>query len=276
MNGNIKAFEFGPEAPWWPTVYRSRGRVMIQPTAAGNYLVWANNMGDISIVAAGEVGVRFRLRLADRIAGPVLFVPPKQILGVTDAGNLYSFDVSTGQLLWRFTCGDPTAQPAAVVGDSVFLMTRDKGMHVVSTETGQRVWPAAFEPARTFAAATVDRVYCTTSRGDLVALDAATGRQLSRIPLNVTDRVFTNNQTDRIYVSTRNGALQCLHELGADLPTVHMPQEPQESPPAEDGQSPTPGAAAEPADPFSTQATEAAAEDMEEAAEPAEDANPFE
>ena len=33
---------------------------------------------------------------------------------------------------------------------------------------------------------------------------------------------FTNNQTDRIYIATRDGALQCLHELGADLPTLHV------------------------------------------------------
>ena len=88
--------------------------------------------------------------------------------------------------------------------------------------TGQRIWPSSFEQARKFVAATADHVYCTTDFGQMVALDAKTGRQVSEIPLNLNDRVFANNKTDRIYIATPDGALQCLHEIGANLPTLHV------------------------------------------------------
>ena len=52
------------------------------------------------------------------------------------SGNLYSFDVMSGQMMWRYASGDASIEPAAIVGDSVFLMTRDHGMHAVSVTDG--------------------------------------------------------------------------------------------------------------------------------------------
>lgn len=259
LNGHLKAYSFGPDTFPWPLTYRSQGSVHIQPTAAGDRVAWANDAGDISILANGKHGIRYRLRLTEKVAGPIIYVPPQQILGVTVSGNLYSFDVMTGQMMWRYASGDASIEPAAIVGDNVFLMTRDHGLHAVSVTAGRRVWPSSFEQARKFVAATADRVYCTTDMGQMVALDAKTGRQVSQIPLSLNDRVFANNQTDRIYIATPDGALQCLHELGAVLPTLHL-VEPVEPPAAADAEAGEEGAA----DP-----------DASDVAAPEEDPDPF-
>lgn len=251
LNGHLQAFRFGEGVPPWPLVYRARASVYIQPTTAGEHVVWANDVGDISVIAMGRRGVRYRMRLPDHIAGPILFVPPHQILGVTMSGDLYSIELETGNLQWRYACGDATAQPASIIGNNVFLVTRERGMHVVSAATGERSWPSVFDSVRQFVAATTKHIYCTASLGQLIVLDVENGQIVGQIPLNLTDRVFTNNQTDRIYIATRHGALQCLRELGADVPTLHVtdaseePDEPTESEAPDDA---TPALA----DPFAT------------------------
>ncbi len=122
--GRVRAFAFGDGAVPWPMTYRSRASVFFSATTAGDSVVWANNVGDISVITAGRHGVNYRLRLTDAIVGSIIYNPPAQILGVTATGYVYCFDVTNGQLLWRYASGEPSDEPAAIVGDTVFLLTR--------------------------------------------------------------------------------------------------------------------------------------------------------
>ncbi len=222
LNGQLKAFRFGSQANWWPLTYYSRGASTEPPTAADANVAWANNAGDISIISNNQRGVRVRIKLEDPIAGSVIFAPPNQLLAVTKSGYVYSFDATRGRLMWRYASGDQTAQPAAIVVDKVFLTTHHNGLHAISTTTGRRVWATPYADAKRFAAATTDRVYCTDQFSNLVTLNAQNGHPLGAVPLNATDRIFANNVTDRVYVATQDGVLQCLRELGAELPTLHL------------------------------------------------------
>ncbi|MFW6169289.1 MAG: PQQ-binding-like beta-propeller repeat protein [Planctomycetota bacterium] len=229
LNGQLKAYTIGPNAPSWLNTYPALGRTERPPTIAGQYVVCANQQGAIVVIVEGERGVRARLRVKNELSGPIRYAPPRQILAMTTTGDLYSFDLGSKQMMWRYVSGHQTSQPPAVVGDNVFVMTRDSGVLAVSTENGEALWPTPYQDAHQFVAATDNHVYCMTERKELVALDLTTGRPVSRISLNLTDRAFANMQTDRIYIVTQNGALQCFHELGADLPTLHLAEDPDES-----------------------------------------------
>ncbi|MFO7904434.1 MAG: PQQ-binding-like beta-propeller repeat protein [Planctomycetota bacterium] len=236
LNGLLKAYTIGPDAPSWLKTYPSLGRTEISPTIAGGRVVCANQEGLITVITESERGVRARLRVKNELAGPIRYVPPDQILAMTTTGDLYSFDLGSKQLMWRYATGYQTSQPAAAVKDHVFVVTRDSGLLAVSTATGEALWPKSYQHAQEFVAATDNNVYCMTERKELVALDLATGRPVSQIPLNLTDQAFPNMKTDRIYIVTQNGALQCFHELEADLPTLHLVESPKE--PAEEKTEP--------------------------------------
>ena len=109
-------------------------------------MVWANERGDISVITAGKSGIRYRLRMSEPLAGPIIYTPTTDP-GGHGSGTLYSFDMKNGQMMWRYASGDATAQAAAIVGDRVFLMTRDNGVHAISTETGLPVWPSPYDAA---------------------------------------------------------------------------------------------------------------------------------
>ncbi len=267
FTGHLDAHTFGENAPWWPITYRSHRSVHFPPTTAGDAVVWANDVGDISVITAGKHGTRYRLRLSDAIAGPIIYFPPKQILGVTQTGYVYSFDVTNGQLMWRYASGQPSDEPAAIVGDTVFLMTRLDGMHTISATTGKRKWPSPFPLAQQFVAATAKRVYCTTTTGFLAILDGESGQLVGQVPLNPNDRVFANNQTDRLYIATRSGAIQCLREKGAEVPLLHWKDIQQETPSTEgsteaDQESPK----TESVDPFSKGTAEPSEDPFEKGA----------
>jgi outer membrane protein assembly factor BamB len=280
LSGQLYTYDFGPDDTKTAKVSYAKGLVRFPPTAIGNRVLWPTDKGVITAMDIGRPGVIYRVRLEDKVAGPLVYSPPSQVLVVTDNGYLYSFDVKTGDVKWRFSTGDQTAEPASVVGETVFLMSRDAGMHAVKTTTGEDLWWAP--GARRFIAATEDKVYASTNTGLLLVLDIKSGSVLSEIPINPTDRVFVNNQTDRIYIGTKSGLVQCLHEQGAYWPTIHVTGGELAAADAAaakpDGK--TPGdAEAQPADPFAKEPADAEAQpkdpfDKAPAADPK--ANPFE
>ncbi|MHB0958380.1 MAG: outer membrane protein assembly factor BamB family protein [Pirellulaceae bacterium] len=277
LNGSLYSYTFGPTDTKTAEVYYAPGIVQFKPTAIGNRVLWPTNKGVITAIEIGRAGVTYRLLLEDAVAGPLVYSPPSQLLVVTDRGYLYSFDVKTGGVKWRFSTGDRTAEPASVVGTTVYLMSREAGMHAVSTETGEDLWWAP--SARRFIAATKEKVYASTHTGTLLVLDIRSGAVISEIPIDPTNRVFVNNQTDRIYVGTSTGLVQCLHELDAYWPTIHVTGGELAAADAAEAEGEVPAevpaeAAGQPTDPFAPQPTDPEASPRDE---PAGEAprNPF-
>ncbi len=180
LRGQLLAYRFGPGDPRWPEVYYSKGTVRFAPTAVGNHVMWPTDAGIITAIDPGRPGAKFRLKLDDPIAGPLVYSPPTQMLTVTESGYLYSFDVKTGGIMWRFSTGDATAEPASVVGETVYLVSRHAGMRAMATTTGEEKWWA--RGVRHFIAATKDKVYAATDANVMMMLDANSGKILFEIP----------------------------------------------------------------------------------------------
>ena len=75
-----------------------------------------------------------------------------------------------------------------------------------------------------FAAVSRNRVYGVDDLGSLVVLDAKTGSMIGRMPGDGTTRALVNDQTDRLYLVSNDGMVQCLREIGAKEPFYHQPR----------------------------------------------------
>jgi hypothetical protein len=127
-------------------------------------------------------------------------------------------------------------------------------------------------------------VYAADARGQLLILDAAKGTRLATLPLAESTVPLVNQQTDRIYLASESGLIQCLHEIALTEPLRYV--EPEK--PASDERKPTPSTTEEPRDePSGANAADEApekedpAEPRAEAEEPAAEAevderDPFE
>lgn len=220
LSGELHAYRFGPDAHPWTKIFRSTGAVQFPPTAIGDSIVWPTDAGVVTAIDPTRAGAKYRLQFDDPIAGPLVYSPPARMLAVTNSGYLYSFDVKSGAIRWRYSTGDATAEPASVVGSTAYLVTRNAGMRAIDTATGAEKWWA--RDVAHFVAATKNRVYTTTTNNVLTLLDVDSGQILAEIPLNLGDKAFVNNQTDRIYIGTETGLIQCLREQDAYWPTVHV------------------------------------------------------
>jgi len=251
VTGELEVYSLAPDASHWPTSYYSYGQVFSPPTRAGNRIVWANSNGEITAATPGQNAIQFRLSTGVPIRGQITYAAPDQLFAVTETGYLYSFKASTGEILWRFSTGDTTTLAPIVVGNCVYVVTKYQGTFCVDAPTGRENWWA--RDVHQFVAATDRRVYGVTTAGRIAVLDRRTGGVVGTIPTVLTDILFTNPQSDRIYVASASGLLQCVHAIGADWPLIHIAAEAAESSPPEksaSGAKPAPAPAVKPIDPF--------------------------
>jgi N-methylhydantoinase A/oxoprolinase/acetone carboxylase beta subunit len=130
-------------------------------------------------------------------------------------------------------------------------------------------------------------VYAVDDLNALVVLDAASGAPLARMATDGRTNALVNDQTDRLFLVSTDGLVQCLHEIGATEPLYHIrPTSPPTDAPTQpaDDESEMPSEpsddrrAVAPADevgPFGGEAAEEA-DDMEEAPDEApEEEAPF-
>jgi outer membrane protein assembly factor BamB len=262
--------------PWY---YQSHGRTMVAPLATGDSIVWSTDTGNMYVGNSNDLRVRFRLETRSPIVAPPGYHQP-YVYAATTSGELFAMHEITGVRRWKYATGFPVTRTPAVLEQRVFVTSDEPSLHCVDENTGSIVWesPGVVQ----FAAASKTRVYGVDDFGALVLLDAATGAVIARTRSDNSISALVNDQTDRIYLVSDSGLVQCLHELGSKQPLRHNPPPAKDEKPA--ATAPAAAATAPPAATEAEPAADAAAPPAEEPAmeeEPAEtppaaDDNPFE
>ncbi len=236
-----------------PLLCHSQGRALVQPlvtreTATEEFVTWATDRGylyaaSIDLREEDSLSVQWRLETAVGIAARPTYYPPDPgdpadsgvILGASRDGYVHAIRERDGEPLWRFPTGEPILQPAVVIDERVYVATQPGGMHCLSVVTGERFWWAP--QIRQFVAASKQRVYATDKLGRLLTLSAQTGARLDMLPVGHLPIKLLNSDTDRLYLGTDTGLIQCLHERELVEPLHHgrtRQEKPAEKPP--DGQ----------------------------------------
>ena len=240
LNGRIEGYPLDEEilTPWY---YQSNGRAIVPPLVTPQSLIWSTASGHLYVAKLQELGLRFRLETgSDVLAQPAYRKP--LIYVATASGEVFAMHEDTAARHWKYATGFPVNRAPAAVADRVYVTSQQPALHCVDAETGNAFWEAP--DVTQFAAASRTRVYGVDELDALVVLDAATGALLARMPTEGTLNALVNDQTDRLYLVTEDGAVQCLHEIGAKEPLFHHPPEGGEQPEAAAGDAPVGEAAA--------------------------------
>jgi hypothetical protein len=257
-----------------PLACRSYGRALVQPfvtrqTDEKEYVVWPTDRGFLFVgsIARRENHFTMRYRLATDagIAAQPTYSPGNPNLpndsGVIYAasrdGFVHAVSEKSGDPLWRFSAAEPILEPAVVIDQNVYVVTQPGGMYCLDAETGAERW-WAYGVAQ-FIAASNDRVYVADKRNRIAVLRAESGARLDTVAVRGMDIKLINSQTDRLYLASDSGLVQCLHELELSEPVRHnLPPEPvAEEPGADEEPAGEPAAEEKPAggaDPFSAPA----------------------
>lgn len=232
IEGRIEGYSLHDtkEFPWF---YQSFGRTLLPPAVSGQSLVWTTDEGFVYFARAEERGVFLRVETPNEFqVGPAF--DNGVVYVASSIGQVYALAEENGRQLWQYSMEFPASGKPAIVADYVFVTSEKPALHCIDLKTGRVRWIAP--NVLNFAAVSKTRVFGLDRSGSLVALDRESGSLLHRIPLGGPTMAVVNDQSDRIFLISPTGLVQCLYEIGAEKPTyyVHMPAEETVTEPAKE------------------------------------------
>jgi len=199
--------------------YISFAPITVPPLVTRDRMVWTTARGRIYIAKKNAPKALSRFDALKPITAPLTFWPP-HIFAASHDGYVYAIGELNGQAKWRFSVGEPMSQPPVPIGDSVFAVADTGGMFCLDSDSGELRWGTP--RIKQFIAASATRVYATDVSGALRILDRKSGAPVDALRIDRLDLRITNLRSDRIFLGTRSGVLQCLHEIGQKEPLVHV------------------------------------------------------
>ncbi len=224
------------QRPAPPLSCYSNGRSLVQPlvtrqTEDEDLLVWPTELGYLMVAKLDRLNVeftlRYRLKTTREVVGRPAYLPPDPsvagdsgiIYGVSHDGIVHAIQEKTGQYLWRFSTAEQVDESAAVVDDKVYVATMFGGMFCLDAQTGALQWRTP--NVTKLLSASQDRLYAVDRLQNLLILDRKTGQRLDTMSIVAHPFRLQNLQTDRIYLASETGLIQCLHEVGQATPLQH-------------------------------------------------------
>jgi PQQ-like domain len=221
LNGRIEGYPLMNEKQLTPWYYQSYGRTMVAPLATPESIVWATETGYLYVGNSVKPGMRFRLETGSEIVAPPTYRKPFVYVAAT-SGEVFAMQEMTGAREWKYASGFPVTRAVAPVGERVFATSEEPRLHCIDAKSGGAVWEAPH--VSQFAAASKQRVYGVDDLGAFVVLDGAKGTLLGRIVTDHLIKSLVNDQTDRVYLISDNGLVECLREADAKEPLYHNPK----------------------------------------------------
>lgn len=236
MNGLVEGYPVeNLEEPVWR--HQSAGRIFSSPTVTGEIVCWPTDRGFLYVAQANQPRVLFRVETNEEIVAPPAEWPPFIFVPSRD-GYLYCLHELSGAELWRISTGFPIISRPAAVAEIVFVASEEPALHAVHAPTGRREWSAP--GATQFAALGKARVYGMDRWGGLLILDRANGGAVGRLAMGEGTTALVNDQSDRIFLVSNTGLVQCLRERDALEPTYYRRVLDQQPPGSPDGAEESP------------------------------------
>jgi outer membrane protein assembly factor BamB len=243
--GAVESYEIKADKPKkTPTTYRTKGSIEESPVIAGNYLIWGTQAGAVYSANKIDLNANYRFMTRGPITAGLGYWPPLVYAASAD-GYIYAIDEKSGKRRWQYSTGYPAREMPVPLDGNVYAIAELSGLHCLAADTGDERWFSA--DVAKFLSASSTRLYTADETGRLLILDRRSGAQLGNMATELLPIKVQNTQTDRIYLATDTGLLQCLREIDQVKPIVHeLPPDPEATPPG-GRRAPAAAAAAAPA-----------------------------
>ncbi|MFO0942664.1 MAG: PQQ-binding-like beta-propeller repeat protein [Pirellulales bacterium] len=208
--------------PWTGRINsRSEARPALSPDR--KILAVASNSGRVYVYSGStNPSVQFRFETTSSISGSLAAGKDGFYIG-TGEGVLakVGFD---GKQKWTFHLSHPISQPAFYDTETglVFLASESGEFTAVDDVTGQEAWNNSvlsniFAPLGSAGS----NIICRSSDDCIVSYDKKTGQLRGRTnSVRLLPTPIVNTLTDRVYLASNTGQIQCLRPIGKDLPKI--------------------------------------------------------
>jgi outer membrane protein assembly factor BamB len=198
--------------------YRGNGMAESPPIYTENSVVWGTIGGDVCAVTGDDMFGKFRFRSRKAICAPLAYSPPF-IYAASRDGYVYGLRDERGRKRWQFAAGNPVVEQPVVIDDALYVISETGDLFKLKLDTGLEEW--SVHGVSRFVSASETKLYMVDKTGRLLVLDARTGARLGAIATEYLPLEIINIETDRIYLGSPSGLIQCFRERELVEPYRH-------------------------------------------------------
>ncbi len=235
--GRLQAFSIDKKG-WGEQNFVSIGISTSRPLLTEKTVSWATDSGYYTVarVPANETTgpPKFRVNASSAILSTgsyhdeLLFVTSKN-------GYIYAVDEARGSLQWELTFGEQIFQSPVAVGDNLYVFTRENNLYNITGKTGKLAngWEKPVGNITEYVGSSQSKLYVLDKRQKLNMLDLANGDLVNVIKSSPITLVCANTKSDRLYLGSKQGFIQCVREVGNEFPYFHSSETKKEETDAE-------------------------------------------
>ncbi len=191
------------------------------PDADTTRVAWGTSQGFVYVMEmSGEPSVLFRLNTDGIVSGRIAAAPGNRFFFGSEAGQVYAIRATrTGKVLWSKPFGEPFYNGPMLVDDKVLIRSTYGNLFSLSAESGIGNWNEPSPSVDELIGAIGNHIFVRTLSGSLAVIDLETGRRVGSFPDVQPRQLLVNTLTDRLYMVSDSGAVQCLRPINAEMPT---------------------------------------------------------
>lgn len=213
----------------------SPGRLQGTPVVSETRVLWPTQRGELYAAPAAGGSAIYRFEASTPLSGPPSLFE-NTLIFATYEGMVHSLHTERGRTIWRTSVSGSVSQPVSIAAGLVFIATDSPTLVALKAATGQQQW--AVDGLKGVVSVSEGRVYAMAPNGGLGILDRESGRPVGSLPISKQLAPVVNTQSDRLYLISETGLLQCLREEGLKSPYLHAGTEAAETPEAPAAPSP--------------------------------------
>ncbi|MBP3529716.1 MAG: PQQ-binding-like beta-propeller repeat protein [Thermoguttaceae bacterium] len=146
----------------------------------------------------------------------------------TDSGNVFAINDANGKVRWTYLTQSPVSERVSAFKDftaskelayNVYIPVESGDFFALDLKTGLENWRAS--GVKRLISASATRLYVFDQLDRLAVLDRANGSRLKTLTLAPTKFQIFNQETDRVYLVSADGLIQCLRETQQVEPLRH-------------------------------------------------------
>jgi len=200
------------------------GEGTAQPLVTATSVAWPTMRGELNVMMRNGNGrsISYRLRSDDAIVSEATSDGENLYVGSLD-GFLYAIEEARGSVLWAISLGVGISESPVPLGEFVYAVSDDDKLFKVVAATGEPApgWNTPLEKVSRYLGASEKNLYVMDSRGAFAVIDRSSKSIVNKIPVGQIDLVLNNLKSDRLYIASKSGVVQCLREITSERPFFH-------------------------------------------------------
>jgi hypothetical protein len=223
FNGRLESFGIKNKG-LDPYAFVSMGEGTARPLTTEKTVAWPTSRGELNVASrfGDKNGVAYQLRSDAAIVSSATFKEGMFFVTSLD-GFVYAVDEDRGSIVWQVSTGHSISQSPMPLGNHVYVINDKKELYKFDAKTGVNApgWEVPQKNIQRFVGAGKSNLYVLDRFGQLKVLSQKSGAVLSSVGLGSVKATLPNLQTDRLYVVSDRGMIQCIREVSSPVPHFH-------------------------------------------------------